>query len=219
MKLAIFNGSPRGQGSNTRILLEKFLDGMNETGGHQATYSYLIKTSESNRHREEFQAADTVILAFPLYTDAMPGIVKHFIEALAGIDGERRKKLGFIIQSGFPEAVHCSFVEKYLEKLAQRWNCQYLGTILKGGVEGIQQMPPRMTKKLFAAFTQAGRLFGQTGEFNQAVIASLRKNYRFGWFMLLILRIVKAIGLLDYGWKAQLKKHNALAKAYDRPYA
>jgi NAD(P)H-dependent FMN reductase len=192
---------------------------MNETEGHQVTISYLNKTGESDRHKAEFESADNVILAFPLYTDAMPGIVKHFIEALAGVDGEGKKKLGFVVQSGFPEAVHCSFVEKYLEKLAQRWNCQYLGTILKGGVEGIQEMPPAMTKKLFTAFTQLGRIFGQTGGFDRAIIASLRKNYRFGWFILLILRVVKALGLLDMGWKKHLKKHNALDRAYDRPYA
>ena len=33
MKLAVFNGSPRGKNSNTRILLEHFQNGFENNGG------------------------------------------------------------------------------------------------------------------------------------------------------------------------------------------
>ncbi len=62
-------------------------------------------------------------------------LLEHFLKA-------------FMVQGGFPEAYQSRFVERYLEKLAKRLNCQYLGCIVKGGIEGIQTMPQFMTKRI-----------------------------------------------------------------------
>ena len=67
-----------------------------------------------------FGAADAVLLGMPLYTDAMPGLVMAFIEALAPRVGAVNPPLGFLVQSGFPEALHSRPLERYLEKLARR---------------------------------------------------------------------------------------------------
>ncbi len=90
----------------------------------------------------------------------MPGIVKAFIESLAPFkDRPDNPPLGFLVQSGFPEAAHSRFVERYLQKLAQRLGSPYLGTIVKGGAEGTRIMPENMTHDLFAALEQLGRGF------------------------------------------------------------
>lgn len=218
MKLAIFNGSPRGTSSNTAILLQHFLDGFHETAGHNHTLTYLNQIKESEHHVKEFEDADACMLAFPLYTDAMPGIVKHFIEALADFDGQAKKHLVFMIQSGFPEAVHCSFVEKYLEKLAKRWNCVYAGTILKGGVEGLQVKPPSMTRKLLELITSLGRTYGAATRLDPDILAKLRKPFRYGPVTLIVMRLIRLTGLLDFYWKMQLKKYDALDRQFDQPY-
>ena len=71
----------------------------------------------------------------------MPAIVKQFIEALEPLKNrENNPPMGFIVQSGFPEALHSRYVEHYLQKLAARLNAPYLGTIVKGGGEGIRMM-------------------------------------------------------------------------------
>ena len=49
-----------------------------------------------------------------------------------------KKSLVFIVQSGFPEAIHSVCIEKYLKKFTSKLNCTYLGTVIKGGVEEIQ---------------------------------------------------------------------------------
>jgi len=166
----------------------------------------------------EFNDADTCMFAFPLYTDAMPGIVKHFIEALAGFDGQGKKQLVFMIQSGFPEAVHCSFVERYLEKLAKRWRCSYAGTILKGGVEGLQVKPPSMTRKLLEQITSLGKTYGADKTLAPDIIAKLRKPFRYGPATLIVMRLIRLTGLLDFYWKMQLKKYDALDRQFDQPY-
>jgi len=86
MKLTVFNGSPRGKGSSTRVLLEHFLHGFMTAGGN-------------------------------------------------------------------------TNVEKYLEKLASRLGCRYVGTVIKGGCEGIRTRPARRTRKLFESFYQLGQVY------------------------------------------------------------
>ena len=148
MKLALFNGSPRYKKSNSKILLEHFLKGYNRINPEQVPVHYLARYKEEETYRIAFQQADAVLIIFPLYTDSMPGIVKQFFESLVASEIQPGKKIGFIVQSGFPEAVHSIYVERYLKKLTQRLKGEYLGTVIKGGVEGIQIMPPWMTKKL-----------------------------------------------------------------------
>ena len=79
MRLTVFNGSPRGSGSNTKILVEKFLRGFHETPGNTSEIIYLNRINKQDEFVQAFCEADHVILATPLYTDAMPAIVKTFI--------------------------------------------------------------------------------------------------------------------------------------------
>jgi hypothetical protein len=66
---------------------------------------------------QAFTEAETVLIAHPLYTDAMPVIVKDFIEQLKPFVGrESNPTLGFILQSGFVEAAHSRYVVRYWQK-------------------------------------------------------------------------------------------------------
>ena len=76
MKLTVFNGSPRGTGSSTSVLLEHFLHGFITAGGNTYELVYLNRVKDRDRFVNSFQEAEYVLLAFPLYTDCMPGIVK-----------------------------------------------------------------------------------------------------------------------------------------------
>lgn len=128
MNLAIFNGSPRKSKSNSTILIQKFLKGYNNYDHTDNIIHYLADTSKNTEHIEKFIEADTVIIIFPLYTDAMPGQVKYFFESIENFDSSR-KSVGFIVQSGFPEAHHSTFIEKYLEKLSKTMGWNYLGNV------------------------------------------------------------------------------------------
>ncbi|GAI05794.1 unnamed protein product, partial [marine sediment metagenome] len=82
MKLTVFNGSPRGKRSNTKILLEHFINGFMTTDGNTYKIFYLNRLKDSDKFVKSFQEAERVLMAFPLYTDAMPAMVKTFIESL-----------------------------------------------------------------------------------------------------------------------------------------
>jgi len=220
MKLTVFNGSPRGKRSNTKILLEHFINGFMTTNGNTYEIFYLNRLKDSDKFVKSFQEAERVLLAFPLYTDAMPATVKTFIESLEPLCGrEGNPDIGFIVQSGFPEAIHSRYVERYLEKLTRRLGCRYTGTVIKGGVEGIQVQPAWMTRKLFKSFYQLGKTFGETGKFDEQIMRKLAKPERYSKFGLLAFKLLDKIGLTKFYWAKMLKENDAYEKRFAKPYA
>jgi len=225
MRLLICNGSPRGKGSNTALLLKHFTDGFSACGGNSVEVAYLMRTKEHAAIAEKARGAQAVIIAFPLYADSMPGIVKEFIEALGDSQPKSRTKkqkefppLGFIVQSGFPEAVHSRTVERYLEKLARRLNARYIGTVIKGGVEGIQSRPAYLNRRLFMAFRSLGRHFGVTKEFHPITMKKLAGMEKFSAISRFFFRLLAPTGLFDGGWDKILKQNGAYERRFDRPY-
>lgn len=215
MRLTVFNGSPRDKGSNTRLLLDSFINGFMATEGNTHELVYLNCVKDGDKFVNSFRGAEQILLAFPLYTDAMPAMVKTFIESLEPLCGrEGNPGIGFVVQGGFFESVHSRYVERYLEKLASRLGCRYMGTVIKGGCEGMGARPSWMTKKLFRSFYELGKAFGETGEFDEQIVRKLAQPVRMSKFKLLLVRI----GLLNFYWNSMLKKNNAFAKRFDKPY-
>ncbi len=226
MQLLICNGSPRGKGGNTALLLKHFTDGFAAYPENTFEVAYLQRVNEHASIAKKARAAGAVIIAFPLYADSMPAIVKDFIETLGSTQpkGRASKKqrefppIGFIVQSGFPEAIHSRYVERYLEKLARRLNGRYIGTIIKGGVEGIQEKPDFLNKRLFMAFRSLGRHFGVTKEFHPIIVKKLAPMERFSPVGRFFIRLLIHTGLADSGWIKPLKQNGAYERRFDKPY-
>lgn len=219
MPLTIYNGSPRGKQGNTELLLSHFEAGYLTAGGQAPETQYLIDEGDLVRQVDAFGRAKEVILAFPLYTDAMPGIVKGFIEALAPYVGrENNPTLGFIVQSGFPEPIHSRYVEQYLMKLAHRLGCRYRGTVIRGGVEGIRVMPPAMSRRTRRGFEQLGRTYAQTGRFDEAVLRRFTRHERLTPGQVRLYRMATKLGLANRYWDTMLKIHGAFDRRFDAPY-
>jgi hypothetical protein len=220
MKLTVFNGSPRGGKSNTKVLLEHFLNGYESDPGNTYELFYLNRLNQTERFVDAFANAKVVLLAHPLYTDAMPGMVKGFIEELEPLCGrEDNPDLGFIVQSGFGEAAHSRFVERYHKKLAKRLGCRYLGTVIKPNCEPIQ-VYVKQFQKVFEEFTQLGKAFGETGEFDDQMVRQMAKPEKFSIAMRLMFQFFWTIQI-KYGtgyWDEKLKENEAYDKRFDRPY-
>ncbi|RLD57640.1 MAG: hypothetical protein DRJ01_13625 [Bacteroidetes bacterium] len=218
MKLTIFNGSPRGEQSNSTILIEQFLIGYNIINSDNVSINYILKSKLEKERKEIFQNADIILIFFPLYTDCMPGIVKKFFEDIADLKINKSKKIGFIVQSGFPEAIHSTFVERYLNKFTKRLKCEYLGTVIKGGVEGIKIMPPFMTKKLFSRFQDLGEYFAKNECFSPEIKKKLLKPYKMSLGRKIMFFIFSKTGMANFYWNSNLKKNNAFEKRFDKPF-
>jgi FMN-dependent NADH-azoreductase len=218
MPLLEINGSPRGRGSNTRLLLEAFNRGLVEAGGAEPDTLYLASRRVREEAPEKLKEYDTIFLAFPLYTDAMPGIVKEFLDSLKGKEICRGKTVLYLVQSGFPESIHSRYVTRYLGKLTERLGMKTPGVIIRGGVEGIQVMPPRWTKNLFREFHDLGRIYHEKGILDPGIRKKLARPERLGPGRRLFYRIGICTGLANYYWNMKLKVHNAFEKRFDRPY-
>jgi hypothetical protein len=167
---------------------------------------------------EALQHSDIVILAFPLYTDAMPGIVKEFIETIDLKSFRNHSlKLAFLVQSGFPEGHHSTFVKRYLDKLATRLGVEYLGTIIKGGVEGLQIQPNWMTRYL-DLFYELGQHLALEHELHPGILEKLGKPEHLRGMRLLSYKLLRATGLSNFYWNSQLKQNKAYDRRYARPY-
>lgn len=216
MPLIIFNGSPRGEKSNSSLLINAFLEGYPADG---ASVYLLARRKKTEEHIDAFCNAGNILLVFPLYTDSMPGIVKAFIEAVHSLAPRGNKRIGFIVQSGFPEAIHCEGIANYLENFSRRMGYECFGIATKGGVEGIQIMPPLMTRKLFGQFRKLGKSFSETGYFDPKLCRQMQKNYKMRAMQKFSFRLAEMTGLSNYYWDSQLKKNGAYRQRYDKPYA
>ncbi len=218
MKLVIFNGSPRLEKSNSTMLINRFLNGYHKIIDDEAPVHYLARTHEMNEFLNAFRNTDYAIIVFPLYTDSMPGVVKQFFELLAKTKPHKNVKLGFILQSGFPEGIHCENTKRYLQKFSNRIDCFYLGTLTKGGVEGIQTMPAIMTRKLFTGIQRFGEFFARTGHFNEEIILEMSKPYKMSIPKTLLMRLLSAAGITNHYWNIHLKKNGAYHNRHNQPF-
>ncbi len=218
MQLTIYNGSPRAQSGNTEIFINKFLEGFN-VGENKFSVNYLMETYKMREFVGKFQNAENVLIAFPLYADSMPGIVMEFFEALQDKTYyTEHHKIGFLIHCGFPETVHLEAIDDYLERLAHRLGFQYLGTIARGGSEGIHVMPEKANKNLFNNLIELGNYFSKFGKFDSTLLDSIRNRKKFPAFAIPFIKILNGLGLFDGYWNKKLKKNRAYKKRFLRPY-
>jgi NAD(P)H-dependent FMN reductase len=218
MRWSLLNGSPRGRRSNTAILFGHLARGLAQAG-QSVEIRHLAVPAERKAAPEYFAQAERFLLGFPLYTDAMPGQVMDFIERLEPLCGRAdNPPVAFLVQSGFPEPGQSRAVEALLERLARRLGSEYLGTIVKGGVEGIQLMPPWMTRKLVGRIEAIGLTLGKTGTIDAKALRELAgPDWLRGW-RAPILRLVVGLGS-TMSWNGELKKNGAYERRFDRPYA
>jgi multimeric flavodoxin WrbA len=214
-RLTLFNGSPRGKRGNTPIFLRQIAGGF---GGPYEMHD-LVRLKETEAMLKAFAGAECVLFGFPLYTDSMPGIVKHFIEALRPlVVRENNPPIGFVVQSGFPEGLHSRYVERYLEKLANRLGSPYLGTVVKGNGEGVRIMPPEANRALFDDLGILGAGLARKGRFDPEVLARIARPERFPAisepFFQLFLRLPIAHGYFD----GMLKQNGTYERRFTRPF-
>ncbi len=214
-ELTLFNGSPRGRKGNSPIFLREIAAGF---GGPSETH-HLVYLQQTEKMVQAFASAECAILGFPLYTDSMPGIVKHFIEALQPLIGrEHNPAIGFVVQSGFPEGLHSRYVERYLEKLAARLGSPYLGTVVKGNGEGVRMMPDAMNQALFSNLQAIGAGLATEGRFDPAILGKIAAPERYpailGPLFKLFLRMPVAHSYFD----GMLKKNGAFEDRFAQPF-
>jgi FMN-dependent NADH-azoreductase len=209
-------------------MLSRVAEGWQRGGGQPPEVRHLARRVDFDRAVEAFGQTDVVLLGMPLYTDSMPALVKAFIEALAprvksATAGETNPTLAFptlafLVQSGFPEALHSRFLERYLQKLARRLGCPYAGAIVRGGGESLQVMPDKANEKLWARLRTVGEQLARDGHFGQSELKAIVGVERFSTLTAALLALLCKLPLMQYYWNSQLKKNGAWDRRFAAPY-
>jgi hypothetical protein len=182
-----------------------------------------VRRAQYQHAVEAFAGADVVLLGTPLYTDAMPALVKEYIEALAprveaAQAGNVNPTLAFLVQSGFPEAAHSRPLERYLKKLALRLGSPYAGTIVRGGGESLQSLPEQANRKLWARLKTLGEQLARDGRFGAAELKAVAGTERFSRFAVVLASLACRIPLVQFYWNGMLKKNGAWQRRFAAPY-
>lgn len=209
-KLVIYNGSPRRSGSNSALILKKVVDAL----GDRVEVRDLKEKIKWNEWAESFINEKHVMFFMPLYVHAMPSHVMAFIEKLHASKGS----ISFFVQSGFPESSQSHYLEAYLEQLALRLGRTYVGTAIKGGIEGLQMRPARAQEKMMEPLVKSIANLVCEGSFNPEHISELAEPIRLGKAARIIIKLLTRIGLINFFWNQQLKENNAYEKRFDCPY-
>ena len=220
MRLNIFNCSPRGKRSNTRVLAGAFAEGFLETegpAGRNDVREYFISDpGEFRLASEVFGEPCVALIAFPVYVDAMPAIAKSFIEEIAAYKGRcSSTRMLFLIQTGFPEETHTRPMKAYLEKLAKRLGAPCDGVIRMGGGEGARDRV-RGSKgggKMFERYRMLGRGYAANGVLDEAILAKLAGPKR---LPALLTPLVLPLANFFF-WDRELKRNDAFGKRFDKP--
>jgi len=209
-KLVIYNGSPRRSGSNSALILQKAVEAL----GDRVEIRDLKEGDKWEVWANTFKNENHVMFFLPLYVHAMPSHVMGFIEKLQVSKGS----ISFFVQSGFPESSQSHYLEAYFEQLALRLGRTYIGTVIKGGVEGLQVRPVKSQEKIIEPMVKAIVNLVSEGNFKPKSIRQLAKPIRLGKSLEILFKLLTWTGLINFMWDQQLKANDAYEKRFDHPY-
>ena len=210
MRMLIINGSPNGKRGNTEILSRRFMAGMQTPP--EVRYVAEESAADLAVYMEGF---DNWLFFFPLYVNAMPGIVKRLFEHM---QPNPLKHVGYFIQSGFDEAAQSDYLVTILNNFNRRMSYNDLGIVVAGGMAGVRFMSESMNKKLFGRLQRAGTRFEKSGKFDEESIRLFGQPYRYSKAQLRRNRFIKKLGLTNIFWNSFIKKNNAFDKRFDKPF-
>lgn len=207
-KLIIYHGSLR-QKSNTTIMLNRVQEVLKD----KVEVRYLKETQHWERWAESFQSDEHVMFFMPLYVHAMPSHVKQFMEMLPASKGT----ISFFVQSGFPESSQSHYLKAHVEQLSKRLGRVYLGTAIKGGMEGLQSRPPQGQIGMLNPIVALIEQLIETGTLNEVLVQKLSMPIRFNKPTIIAFNLF-AYKLLNAFWNSFLKSNQAYDRRFDQPY-
>ncbi len=213
-------GSPRTRKSSSQALGGYLFDQL--ALGQVETKTFYIHTSLYSQERmqalmEAVDAADLVMLAFPLYVDSLPAPVMAALERIStrrlGKSGNR-PRFAAIANCGFPEAAHNRTALAICEAFARQAGFDWAGALSLGAGEGlVHGVPlaeaggPAIPIRKALDLAAAALLRGEAIPPDAADL--LAKPIIPGW-------AYRWMGV--YGWKKQAKQYGVQNGMQRKPY-
>jgi multimeric flavodoxin WrbA len=212
-------GSPRTRKSSSNSLGSYLFDQL----GQQSIQTETIYLHTVLRSPEKMkalfaavEAADLVLLAFPLYVDSLPAPVIEALERIAAQRAEHptRKLFAAIANCGFPEAHHNTPALAICETFARQAGFEWAGGLALGAGEGLVHGAPLTTASgpaipIKKALDLAAAGLARGEQIPQAAIDLLAKPIIPGW-------LYRMLG--GFGWKQQAKGWGVEKSLKRQPY-
>lgn len=226
-KALLIVGSPKGKKSTSYALGDSLMRRL-EAGGmatEEMTVSAVLQLTENlHRLQKAVDAADLLVVAFPLYVDQLPAPLIQALELIA----DRRKgqpsvppcagpliqKLAVIVQCGFPETIHNQPAVDIMRQFALEAGFEWAGALamgMGGAVAGRSlEKAAGVVRNVVKAIDNAASSLAAGGNISDEAAA-------------LMARPLMTRGLYrltaNWGWRRQMKKHGIRKQACARPYA
>lgn len=137
MKIALINGSPKGGTSNSGLLLDRLKPLITE-GNELSLYRVNAKRLKPEQY-QELDEVDTIVLAFPLYFDAIPS---HLLRMMIELEhyqtmnqGHKDLMVYALINNGFYEGQQCAIAADIVKNWCMRCGFRYGLTVGHGAGE------------------------------------------------------------------------------------
>jgi hypothetical protein len=220
-------GSPKGKASSS-YALGGYLVRKLEAGGmevEEMTVSAALQSTENLHHLQQaIDAADLLVVAFPLYVDQLPAPLIQLLELIA----DRRKgqpsvppaagplvqKLAAIVQCGFPEARQNQPAVDITRQFAKEAGFEWAGALAlgMGGAVGGRRLEEAggLLRNVVKALDRAAASLSAGGGVPDEATALMARPLMPRWLYL---------PASNWSFKRELKKHGARGRVYDRPFA
>lgn len=212
-------GSPRTQKSTSASLGGYLMKQLSARGIEIEIVQIYTTFHSAERTRlalEKLDAADLVVLAFPLYVDSLPAPVIAALEKIATHRASVKVTQNFaaIANCGFPEASHNDTALAICAQFARQTSVTWLGSLALGGGEGLvhgaplnemdgRAIPLKKALDLAAESLADGRPI--PGSARDLMARPFIPNWLYRLFG-------------GFGWKQQAKGYGVEERLRDRPY-
>ncbi len=243
MRLLIINGSPKSTNSNTKIMTDALVSGftpanksMNSKTHKQGIFTDVVEKNVLSNAKVDLaeildyiKISDHILIAFPLYGNSVPACLLELLEEIDGIEFILSKKnISFLIQYGFPEAIHARPIEAFLEEWTMLQGANYMGSIVKGGCDGLyKEMKKNENKgknaykeknKILKGIREIGSHFNMTGQLNKEQLNNYAGTESHRQVPKKVMRVVVWVMNKMY-WKKLLSKNNVSEEgSYAKPF-
>jgi NAD(P)H-dependent FMN reductase len=212
-------GSPRTRKSTSASLGSYLFEQLAKRGVQSETlqvYPAFSSPARTALALEKLEAADLVVLAFPLYVDSLPAPAIAALEKIAARRGGQPtgQRFAAIANCGFPEAFHNAPALAICSEFARQSSFAWAGSLALGGGEGVvhgmpldqldgRAIPIKKSLEIAADALAAGE------SIPAAAGDLLAKPAVPGWLYRLF---------STYGWRQQARQYGVQRTIKERPY-
>lgn len=227
MKALLVIGSPKGKTGTSYVLggaLMRRLEARGAEVEEMTVAEALRSTEDQHRLHKAVDAADVIVVSFPLYVDQLPA---PLIQALELVADRRKGLLGVtpwagplvqrivaIVQCGFPETCQNESAVDIVRLFAGESGFRWAGALAmgSGGAVGGRDLGKAggMLRGVVKALDLAAASLADGGVVPEEATALMAKPLMPRWLY---------HQAANWGFRSLLKKHGARKRAYDRPYA